>query len=320
MHRLGWLLIMGIGCEGTGLGDVDTATNDTNEAKPPDVTSPPIEPVDPLEGIGEVELVGDGFVFTEGPTWRPDDGVLMFTDIPSARIHRLTPPSTIDVFDANSNQANGLDTDISGELLVAEHLGRRVTRRNPDGSVADVIDNYEGNAFNSPNDLSVRSDGTLYFTDPPYGLQGRPREIDFNGLFRIPADGSAPVAEWQGDAALTRPNGLVLSPDESLLYLADTTGDISVFDVATDGSLTNRRTFTDDASRSDGMAIDAEGNLFVTADDGVRVYAPDGTLWGVIEVPLQPANCAFGDADAQTLYITARTALYRVRMARPGLY
>jgi len=296
-------------------------TDSVDVPSPLPTTEEPTAPVDPLSGIAEIdEPVAEGFVFTEGPTWRADDGVLLFTDIPTNRIHRLAPPSKVDVLIDDSGMANGLDTDVSGALLAAEHHNRRVSRRDAAGEVIDAVEQYDGKAFNSPNDLAVRSDGTLYFTDPPYGLAGRKRMIPFNGLFRLPAGSGEPVAEWEGDADATRPNGVVLSPDESRLYLADTQGDVSVFEVAGDGSLSDPQTFADDVEGADGMAVDVDGNLYVTAVDGIHVYAPDGAAWGVIDVPQQPANCAFGDADARTLYITARTALYAVRLARPGVY
>ena len=300
--------------------DVATPPDQTDRA-PTDSTATPDPPANPLEGIGKPEIVAEGFAFTEGPTWREADGVLLFTDIPNARIHQLDPADdTVTVYDPASNQANGLDTDVDGRLLVAEHQSRRVTRRNADGTVAESITAWDGKAFNSPNDLTVRSDGTVYFTDPPYGLDGRPREIDFNGVFRLPPGSSNPEVEWEGDANATRPNGIVLSPDESVLYLADTQGGVTAFDVATDGSLANPRTFSDQVFGGDGMAVDARGNLYVTSFAGVQVFAPDGTEWGTITLDDQPANCAFGDADARTLYMTARSRLYRVRLAQPGRY
>lgn len=315
--RIEWLAIVGVACGLPTTTDVASTDETTTDAPKP----APTAPTDPLVGIGKPEIVSEGYAFLEGPTWREAEGVLLFTDIPNARIHRLDPTDDgVTVYDPASNQANGLDTDVDGSLLAAEHASRRVTRRGADGTVVGTIDEWQGSAFNSPNDLAVHTNGTVYFTDPPYGLAGRAREIAFNGVFRVPDESTGPIVEYEGDADATRPNGIVLSPDETLLYVADTQGGISVFDVAGDGDLSNRRSFTEDVSGADGMAVDAAGNLFVTASDGVRVFAPDATLWGVIEVPEQPANCAFGDADRRTLYVTARTRLYRVRLASPGLY
>ena len=268
-----------------------------------------------------MELVADGFNFTEGPTWRAADQKLLFTDIPANTIYELTPPSTIEVFRADSSNANGLDSDVDGLLLAAEHGSRRVSRTLADGTIVDVASEYLGDPLNSPNDIAVRSDGTIYFTDPPYGISPGQQVLEFNGVFRVAPNGDL-TAEWEG-ATSTRPNGLVLSTDELTLYVADTTGNVVMaFDVASDGSLSVPRTFIDDVTGPDGMAIDAEGNLFVTDTTGVRVYDPDGNLWGTIEVPDNrvPANCAFGGEDARTLYITARQALYEVLLANPGLY
>jgi gluconolactonase len=180
-----------------------------------------------------------------------------------------------------------------------------------------VVERFEGSRFNSPNDITVRSDGTLYFTDPPYGIADNQRELAFMGVFRV-APGGAITAERRG-ALAERPNGIALSPDETRLYVGDSEADlVRVYDVAGSGALSNPRTFATPAG-PDGMAVDAAGNLFVAAAQGVQVYAPAGTLWGTITVPMQPANVAFGGPDARTLLITARTAVYRVTLAHPGL-
>ena len=279
---------------------------------------------DPLEGIGTVELVANGFEFTEGPTWRTVEQTLLFTDIPANTIYELTPPDAIAVFRADSGHSNGLDSDIDGLLLAAEHGNRRLSRTLPDGTIVDVASQYLGDPLNSPNDIAVRSDGTIYFTDPPYGIDPETEQVlEFNGVFRVDPVGKL-TAEWEG-AKGTRPNGVVLSPDESILYVALTEGDlmaVMAFDVHLDGSLSGQRTFVDDVPFPDGMAIDTGGNLFVAASAGVWVYDPQGSLWGIIEAldGRSPANCAFGGDDARTLYITAREALYKVSLVHPGLY
>jgi gluconolactonase len=281
----------------------------------------PGEPVDPLEGMGEVELVAtegpdQDFVFLEGPAWH--DGALLFTDIPANRIYRLNPPSTIDVFRNDSGGANGLATDTAGNLLACEHGNRRVSVTRG-STVSSLAERYMGMRFDSPNDLTVRSDGTVYFTDPPYGLEGRRSELPFNGVFRVSPGGEAEVAWMYGDGSSPTPNGIVLSPDESVLYVANTNdGVVRAYDVAADGSLDNEREFAGDTPGADGIATDVAGNLYVTSGRGVQVFAPDGTSWGTISVPMQPANCGFGDADMRTLYITARTGLYRVRLTVTG--
>jgi gluconolactonase len=278
---------------------------------------------DPLEGIGTVELVADGFEFTEGPTWRTAEQRLLFSDIDGNTIYELTPPNAIAVFRADSGNSNGLDSDVDGLLLTAEHGNRRLSRTLPDGTIVDVASQYLGDPLNSPNDIAVRSDGTIYFTDPPYGIDPETEQVlEFNGVFRVDPDGELTV-EWEG-AKSTRPNGLVLSPDERILYVADTmapgTGSVLAFDVEPDGSLSGQRTFVSEPGFPDGMTIDTGGNLFVATVPGVRVYDPEGNLWGTIEVPRIPANCAFGGDDARTLYITAREALYHVSLVHPGLY
>jgi gluconolactonase len=277
---------------------------------------------DPLEGIGTAELVADGFEFTEGPTWRTAEQRLLFSDIPGNTIFELTPPDSIVVFRISSGNANGLDSDVDGLLLAAEHGNRRVSRTLSDGTIVDVASEYLGDPLNSPNDIAVRSDGMIYFTDPPYGIDPDTEQVlEFNGVFRVDPVGKL-TAEWMG-AKSTRPNGLVLSPDERILYVADTTGGVTMaFDLDPDGSLSGQHAFVDDLLAPDGMAIDTGGNLFVTDLRGVRVYDPEGNLWGTIEIPdgRLARNCAFGGDDARTLYITAEEALYKVSLVHPGLY
>jgi gluconolactonase len=230
----------------------------------------------------------------------------------------------VSVFRMPSDNANGLAMDAMGRLHAAEHGSRSVTRTRMDGSRETLAGGFmEGGAMrrlNSPNDVIVRSDGTLYFTDPPYGIDpATQQELSFNGVFRRTAAGAL-SAEWRG-ARATRPNGIALSPDERVLYFTDTNdGRVHAMDVGADGALSNDRTLAMTSGNPDGMAVDRDGNLFVTTNSGVQVFSPSGRAWGTIMVPMQPANCAFGEADGRTLFITARTALYRVRLARPGLY
>jgi gluconolactonase len=307
-----------VDADGGALADVGGAP----DGAPADAGPVDAGPVDPLEGMGEVELVADAaegraFQFLEGPVWWEGPGVLIFSDIPASTLYQLTPPDAVAVFRAPSGEANGNAVHPSGDLLSCEHAGRRVARTPEGGTPSTFADAFMGDRFSSPNDLTARSDGTVYFTDPPYGLSG-PREIPFNGLFRIDPDGRV-SAEWMGDADATRPNGVALSPDERVLYLADTAGgDVRAFDVAADGTLSGERAFVDDTPNADGMAVDVAGNLYVTTRNGVQVYDPAGNAWGTIGVPQIPANCGFGDDDRRTLYITARTGLYRVRLAVAG--
>lgn len=298
----------------------------TADASPPDGGGEDATPadastaVDPLDGIGPVELVDDGFMFTEGPLWLPDQGVLLFSDVPGNTIHRVLASGEVEVFRMPSGNANGLALDQSGQLLAAEHGNRRVSRSPIDGDPVDLATEYDGKQLNSPNDITVSSDGTIYFTDPPYGIEPGEEELDFHGVFRIAAAGGEPVAEYEGAPATSRPNGLVLSLDESFLYVADSQANVvHRFAVGNDGALTiDAAPFIASITTPDGMERDTLGNLFIAAQDGVRVYAPDGTLWGTIEVPMQPSNVAFGGSDYRTLYITARQAVYRVQLANPG--
>ncbi len=260
---------------------------------------------------GEVEVVAEGFQFTEGPIWHPEEG-LLFSDIPADRIYR----GDGSVFREPSGKSNGLTLDNEGRLIACEHWNRRVTRTEEDGSITVLADAYEGNQFNSPNDVIVRSDGMIFFTDPPYGLEGREAELDFSGVFMVDPD-SNEVTLLIDD--FDRPNGLALSPDESTLYIADTSeGHIRAFDLAADGTLDDEWHFCD-LPGPDGMKVDVDGRVWATASDGVRVHDSDGTLLGTIEFPHAPANCAFGGEDSRTFYVTARPGVYKIEIAVTGL-
>ncbi len=265
----------------------------------------------PVFGLAPVETISEAFQFTEGPRWRAD-GTLLFSDVQADTIYRLTPPSSIAVFRTPSDEANGLENDTNGDLLAAEHAGRRISRTDSIGTVTTVVDNYLGDAFNSPNDLEVRSDGTLYFTDPHYGLANPgDREIPFNGLYRRTPVGVL-TAEWMGGTT-EGPNGVVLSPDESRLYMAKSdSGEIFVWDVAPDGSLSNQRTFASGLTIPDGMCVDPAGNVYVATWAGtVEVFDPTGAAWDSLPLPRQATNCALGGADGKSLYVTAHEGLYR---------
>jgi gluconolactonase len=259
---------------------------------------------------GPVELVADGFGFTEGPLWLPS-GKLVFSDIPKDTIYH--PDKT--VFLKPSGNSNGLVLDTEDRIIACEHGNRRVSRTEKDGTVRVLADAYQGKKLNSPNDAVVRSDGVVFFTDPPYGLQKRKRELPFNGVFAIMTDGALKLLAEDFD----RPNGIALSPDEKTLYVADTEGShIRAFGVARDGALSEGRVWCE-IPHPDGMKVDERGNVWCTAEDGVRVMNPDGKLVETVPCPQIPANCAFGGPGFDTLYITARTGLYKVACAVKGL-
>jgi sugar lactone lactonase YvrE len=283
------------------------------------------------------EKISSGFQFLEGPVWVPSRNELLFSDIPANRIYRYSPATNaFSVFREPSGQANGNALDPQGRLVTCEHENRRVSRTEPDGTVIALATHCEGKRLNSPNDVVCRSDGSVYFSDPPYGVKPELRELDFQGVFRIeptptpskegsfnqaplPGRGQGWVTSFQLLARdFVKPNGLAFSPDEKILYIADTeVGHIRAFDVNADGTIANSRVFCQ-VERPDGFRVDAEGNLYIAAMKSVEVFDRTGKKCGEITLPERPANVAFGDPDRQTLYICARTSLYRARVNIPG--
>lgn len=262
-----------------------------------------------------VEKLAGGFQFTEGPVWVAVGHELLFSDIPANRIVRFKD-GTCDTFRKPSNNANGLTLDRQGRLIACEHGLRRVTRTETDGAITVLADHYQGKRLNSPNDAVVRGDGTIYFTDPPYGVRYEEREVDFQGVYRISPDGKTLTLVVKD---FHMPNGLAFSPDEKILYINDTErGHIRAFDVAADGTLTYGRVFAGRTPGADGMKVDIEGNVYCTTSAGVMVFNGTGKQLGTFSLPEQPANCAFGDVDGKSLYVTCRTGLYRLRLTVPG--
>lgn len=267
-----------------------------------------------FDQISPAELIGQGFLFTEGPLWNREQGYLLFSDITGDTIYKWVFPDTLEVFRRPSHYANGLAYDIHGGLLAAEHGARRVSRLSPDGRLEILADNYQGHRFHSPNDIAVRSDNTIYFTDPPYGLGRRPPELPFMGLYRVDPAGKLHLEGEYHEY----PNGLAFSPDEKTLYLAFTEADeVVAMDVADDGSTSNVRSFAR-VPYPDGMAVDLAGNIYVAGEEGVAVLTPDGTQLGTILTQRIPANCAFAGPEGRWLIITARDHLYRVQVPIPG--
>lgn len=263
---------------------------------------------------GPVEVVAEGFQFTEGPVWLPREG-LLFSDVPADTIYRADKS----VFRSPSGQSNGLTLDPQGRLVVCQHQARCVTRMEADGGETVLAERFEGKRFNSPNDVVVRSDGAVFFTDPPYGLkgglQGPDAELDFCGVFCIAPDGTVRLLARD----FKKPNGIALSPDEKTLYVADTDGGhIRAFDVADDGALGNDRIFFH-VTHPDGMAVDERGNIWTTGGKTVTVVNPRGEQLQQVEFPLIPSNCTFGGEDGKVLFVTARTAVYKVPTTVAGL-
>ena len=283
-----------------------------------------------------IEKLAGGFAFTEGPVWDRRNNELYFSDLSSNAIHTWSDAEGLQtflqpVFDGDVEHAmvgsNGLNIDSEGRLLLMEHGNRVVSRIEANGSRTILADNFNGSRLNSPNDSVWHTNGWLYFTDPPYGMAGLEndpmRELDFNGIYRLnPGTGEVQLLEQ----SQSRPNGIALSVDERTLYVANSDENNKVwysYEVGNDGRLSNQRVFFDvndqDATgAADGMKVDIDGNIFATGPGGVWVFDPGGNHLGTIKPDEVPANVGWGD-DGSTLYMTARTGLYRIRLSTTGL-
>ena len=287
----------------------------------------------------EIEVLAGGFDWSEGPVWMRDGRFLLFSDIPRNHIVRFKD-GKIDVFMQRSGYTgprtfngrepgtNGLTVDARGRLVMCEHGNRRVTRLEVDGSKTVLADRYRGKRFNSPNDLVYKSNGDLYFTDPPYGLPKNwndpARELDWCGVYRLTPDGQVTLVVRD----MSRPNGIGLSPDEKTLYVAQSDGTAAIwkaFPVREDGTVAPGRVFFDSTEwmgtrpgAPDGMAIDVAGNVWATGPGGVYVFSPEGKLLGRIATGQRTANCTFGE-DGTTLFMTADMYLCRLKTTSRGL-
>jgi gluconolactonase len=279
----------------------------------------------PLAADARIERIATGFVFTEGALWHGEQAYLLFSDIIGNQMHRWDAQDGVTSFRQPSHMANGNTWDLQGRLLTCEHASSRVTRTEHDGSITVLASHFEGRELNSPNDIVVKSDGAIYFTDPIFGRRaphGVPRapELDHSSVYRIDPDEGTLT---RLSPRLEQPNGLCFSLDERLMYVNDSPRkQIHVFPVLADGSLGEGRLFAhlpgDEPGVPDGMKVDAEGHIYCCGPGGIHVLTPEGRRIARIRFPEKACNFAFGDADCRTLYVTACTSVYRVRVSTPG--
>jgi gluconolactonase len=274
----------------------------------------------------KVEKLAGDLGFIEGPVWIKAGGYLVFSDIPNDELKKWTPAGALTTFRKPSQNANGNTLDREGRLITVEHTGRRVAIQEKDGTVKTLVDSFEGKKLNSPNDVIVKSDGTLWFTDPEYGLKNDPnakgkklgKEQEANHVFRFDPKSGKTTALVKD---FVQPNGLAFAPDEKKLYVADSGAPrhIRVFDVKADGTVSGGEVFCKiDNGGPDGIRVDRDGRVWSSAGDGVHIFAADGKLIGKILVPESPANLCFGGADGKTLFITARKSLYSIKVKVTG--
>jgi gluconolactonase len=288
-----------------------------------------LELIDPH---AEVERVGTGFTFTEGPIWNQDGNFLLFSDMPGDTRRRWDERGGVTEVAKPSNKGNGMTLDAEGRLIVCEHVTSSVVRMDPDGTGSGrevLASHYEGKELNSPNDVIVHSSGAIYFSDPTYGrMPGfgveREQELDFQGVYRIPSGGGEPRLLVDD---FVQPNGLCFSPDESLLYINDTDrAHIRVFDVADDGTISDSRVLADGIGTGDlesgelvdGMKCDERGNVWVTGPKGLWIFTPGGEHLGIVEIPENVGNLHWGGPEWSWLFVPATTSVYRVRTKTHG--
>ena len=266
-----------------------------------------------------------GMEWSEGPVYISDDDYVLWSDIPNDRIMRWSDADGCSVFRQPANYTNGHYRDREGRLVSCQHGSRSISRTEHDGTIVTLVDNYEGKRFNSPNDLVVKSDGTIWFTDPPYGIlsdrEGHKSESELDACYVFRFDPESNDLEIVGDD-FDRPNGICFSPDESVLYVADS-GEprhVRAFDVIDGRRLVNSRVFAVvRPGLADGFRVDVDGNLFTSAWDGIQVYSPEAELLGKILVPEQrTANCTFGGPDKSRLFIAADKSLYSIELNARG--
>ena len=323
------LVVMGqtarVGAQAAGIGKITRR-------------DPALDKIVPVNA--KVEKVRGDFKFIEGPVWSRRGGYLLFSDIPANEVLKWTPDGNVSTYRSEIFKgtypegvligANGNTLDREGRLVSAEHGNRRIARLEKDGSVTVLADRYEGKRLNSPNDLVIKKNGDVYFTDPTGLSRSYPaeaiekpvQELDFNGVYRITKAGKLDLLTKD----VPYPNGIAFTPDEKKLYVSSSRPDKfwMIFDVKADGTLGAGRKFFDATNISgedvpDGMKIDKQGNVYATGPAGVMILSAAGKWLGAIELPELPANLAWGDADGKTLYVTARTGLYRIRLNVAGI-
>jgi len=279
----------------------------------------------------KLERLHDGCRWAEGPVWFNDGGYLVWSDIPNRRMLSWVSDLGVSVFRADSNYANGNTRDREGRLVTCEHGGRRVTRTEPDGTITVIADSYQGKKLNSPNDVVVKSDGTIWFTDPPYGImsdyEGFKAEQEQDGCYVFRVDPkSGEIAVVADD--FVKPNGLAFSPDETILYIADSAVShdpqgphhIRAFDVGEDNGLRNSRVFAEiNPGLPDGFRPDVSGNIWTSAGDGIHCYSPAGERLGKILIPELTANLTFGGSRRNRLFITSSSSLYSIFVGTNGV-
>ena len=268
----------------------------------------------PYLNFGELTKIADGFNFVEGPVWIDDLG-LLFSDIPENKVYLYDLESNVSTYLSPSGKSNGLALDANNNLILAQHYDRQVGLLESDMTITPLATTYDGMLLNSPNDLAIKSDGSIFFTDPPFGLndEGRTSETGFAGIYRLASNGDVQLL----DSTLNYPNGIAFSPDETKLYVTESDmADVYVWDVIDDTTITNKTLFYDIPGMwGDGMKVDLYGNLFVTGPKGLWVFDPEANLLKSINLPGGSAsNCGWGDEDRQTLYITSGDAVYSIRI------
>lgn len=287
----------------------------------------------------QLEKIAEGYAWVEGPVWNRAGGYLLFSDIPNNSVFKWKEGEGVSLFlkpsgytgstpfEGREPGSNGLTYDASGRLVLCEHGDHRVARLEANGKKTTLVDSYEGKRLNSPNDLAFKSNGDLYFTDPPFGLpklfDDPRRELKFCGVYRLSKDGRVTLLTKD----IVAPNGIAFSPDEKTLYVTDVNSSKPLwmaYDVKNDGLISNGRVFFDATEFAktkrgapDGLKVDKQGNLFASGPGGIYVFAPDGTHLGTIETGVPTANCAWGN-DGSTLYIAANTAVYRIKLSTKG--